>query len=87
MRLGFLYGLAAGAEEEVDDKPADLLVWLVLDEDRGLLAGDLLLEFLDNCWLLLFEGEDLAGLLWGPLELVDLSDFLALAVRASQSSV
>jgi hypothetical protein len=69
MRLGFLYGLAAGTEEEVDDKPADLLVWLVLDQDRGLLVGGLLLEFLNDCWLLLFEEEDLAGLLWGFPEL------------------
>jgi hypothetical protein len=73
--------------EEVDDRPVDLLIWPVLDEDGGLLAGGLLLEFLDNCWLLLFEEEDLVGLLWGPLELVDLLDFLALAVRASWSSV
>jgi hypothetical protein len=36
-------------EEEVDDEPADLLVWPVLDEDGGLLTGGLLLGFLDNC--------------------------------------
>jgi hypothetical protein len=47
--LGFLYGLAAGAEEEVDDEPADLLVWLVLDKGGGLLAGGSLLGFLDDC--------------------------------------
>jgi hypothetical protein len=74
-------------EEEVDDKPVDLLVWLVLDEDGVLLAGGVLLEFLDDCWLLLFKEEDLTGLLWGPLELVDFSDFLALVVRASWSSI
>jgi hypothetical protein len=76
-----------GTEEEVDDKPADLFIWLVLDKDGELLAGGLLLEFLNNCWLLLFKEEDLAGLLWGFPELVDLSDFLALAVRASWSAV
>jgi hypothetical protein len=74
-------------EEEVDDKPVDLLVWLVLDKDGGLLVGGLLLEFLDDCWLLLFKEEDLAGLLCGFPELVDLLDLLALVVRASWSSV
>jgi hypothetical protein len=87
MRLGFLYSLVAGAEGEVDDEPVDLLVWPVLDKDGGLLAGGLLFRFLDDCWLLLFEEEDLVGLLWGFPELVDLLDFLALAVRASWSSV
>jgi hypothetical protein len=49
VELAFIGARIKAALMEVTEDITDLLGWLVLDKDGGLLAGGLLLGFLDNC--------------------------------------